>query len=180
MNSYQTPYDRSRSIRALVKPIAVIIITLSILSAAAYFGVNWFLGNQMTVLRESFSEQEIKHMSDTYHISTEGLLTPLYTFEQGTAESRSQYSGIVMRVDGDIADVLTRCFGQPADGEQYLTNYHDFQDYFVDDCFEGDTTRLKTRDGSVKAIRCRTDFPDYTYYFYAAENVYYLMARRLV
>lgn len=180
MNSYQSPYERSRSIGALVKPIVMIIIILAILSAAAYFGINYFLGNQLTILRESFSEQEIKHMDDTYHIGTEDLLTPLYTFEQGTAESSSHYTGIVMRVDGDMADVLTQCFGQDADGEQYLTNYHNFTDYFVDDCYDGDTTRLQTREGKVKGIRCRTDFADYTYYFYAAEDVYYLMARRLV
>ncbi len=179
MNGYQSPYERSRSIGALIKPIAIIILTLAILSAAAYFGVNYFLGNQLIILRESFSEQEVKHMDDTYHISTEDCLTPLYTFEQGSAESSTHYTGIVMRMDGEIGDVLHACFGQDVDGEQYLTNYNNFTDYFVDDCFDGDITRLKTRDGTAKAIRCRSDFPDYTYYFYAEDGVYYLMARRL-
>lgn len=180
MNSYQSPYERSRSISALMKPIVIIVITLGILSTAAYFGINYFFRNQFIVLRESFSEQEVKHMRDTYHIGMEHLLTPLYTFEQGTAESHSHYTGIVMRMDGDIADVLTQCFGQDADSEQYLTNYHDFTDYFLDDKFDGDTTRLKTREGTVRAIRCRTDFTDYSYFFYAAEGTYYLMARRLL
>ncbi len=179
MNGYRSPYERSRSVGALIKPVVIIIITLAILSVAAYFGVNYFLGNQLTVLRESFSEQEIKHMDDTYHISTEDLLIPLYTFEQGSAETSTHYTGIVMRMDGDVADVLRQCFGQEPDGEQYLTNCNNFTDYFVDDCFGGDIIRLKTRNGTAKAIRCRSDFPDYTYYFYAEDGVYYLMARRL-
>ncbi len=182
MSGYQSPYERRHSVSALVKPVLVIIVILAVLSVAAYFAVRYIMGQQVTVLRDSFSEQEVKRMSDTYHIATEELLTPLYTFEQGSEEYGTHYTGIVMQLDGGTAaieDILKQCFAQDSDGEMYLTNRNNFTDYFVDNCYDGDVETVRTQNGSAKAIRCKTDFPDYAYFFFAENGAYYLMVRRL-
>lgn len=178
MNGYQTPYERSRSLGALVKPLLIIGLILIVLVFGAMWLIDYILGQQIVILQEDFSTLAVRQMEDTYHVDPADALTPVYTFEQGDDESSTHYTGIVMKLEADVSVVLQECFGMDPDGEEYLNRYNDFQDYFVDDCYRGDTETILIRDGKAKAIRFTTEQPGYVYFFFEEGDVFYLMARR--
>lgn len=178
MNGYQTPYERSRSLGALVKPLLIIGAILIVLVFGAMWLIDYILGQQIIILQEEFSTLAVRQMEDIYHVDPADALMPAYTFEQGDDESSTHYTGIVMKLEADVSVVLQECFGMDPDGEEYLNRYNDFQDYFVDDCYRGDTETILTKEGKAKAIRFTTDQTGYVYFFFEEGDAFYLMARR--
>lgn len=178
MRGYQSPYERSRSLRAVVKPLLVIGVILIVLVFGAMWLIDYILGQQIVVTGDSFNALAVKNMAEHYQLETVDGLTPMYTFEQGDEESRTHYTGIVLRIDADISAVLEQCFGMHPDGEEYLNHYNDFQDYFVDDSYHGDTETIVTDAGRQKAIRMGVSGEDFVYYFFEVNGTQYLMARR--
>ncbi len=179
MARYQTQDEQRRSMRALVKPLLITGIVLILVVFGVLWLVDYILGQQITVKRDQFSEIAIRQMEAEYHFDPGTALTPLYTFEQGTDESREQYEGIVLKMNADIAEVLTDCFGLNPDGEDYLNIYNNYQDYFVKDAYNGYTETVYTEQGKAKAIRFTLKDSAYVYYFYEEDQTPYLMARKL-
>ena len=179
MARYQTRDEQQRSMRALIKPLLITGAILIVIVLGVLWLVDFILGQQITIERDQFTELAIRQMEAEYHFDPGDALIPLYTFEQGTEESREQYEGIVLKMNADIAEVLTDCFGLNPDGEVYLNIYNNYQDYFVDKAYHGYTETVYTAQGKAKAIRFTLKDSAYIYYFYEEDQVPYLMARKL-